>query len=274
MAFCLLNSLRVRKYDVKIGDQIRWAQTEEQIVRLFSQGSVTRDSPCRLTGSPDWQDVNEFFPTLKYGCAVTPPELPAGVDRRPTIDLDRDERHKPAMTSSLKAGWICFGLGLLVAWIFPPAFIFYSIALIMAVVAMCTHQVNKGLALLLSSFIGMGTSAMISFFLAVGLFAAAAAPVVAKVNKDIERQREAQRQLMEPQRKALASLNKVFTQPAPLVPRQPTPTPIRQMSKRQLFEEIERVEKQQRNLRSAGQDLPLSTVDYLEKLRTALDSGT
>ena len=244
---------------------------------LFSRGSVTRHTPCRLAGSQDWHDVNEFFPTLKYGCPATPPDLPVHVERLPTIDLDRDERKRPALTSALKAGWICFGLGLAVAWIFPPAFFFYSVALIMAVVAMCTHQVNKGLILLLSSFVGMGTSAMISFFLAIGLFAAATAPAIARAQKHIERQQEAEHRLMESQQKALASINRAFSQPPPHLPpviaRQPTPTPIQQMSKRQLFEEIERVERQQRELRSTGQDLPLSTVDYLEKLRTALDAG-
>jgi len=117
---------------------------------------------------------------------------------------------------------------------------------------------------------------MMAFFLAVGLFAAATAPVVAKVNENIERQREAERQLMKSQQRALDSLNLLIVHPppSPQVVRQPTPTPIQQMSKRQVFGEIERIERQQRDLRRIGQDLPLSTVDYLEKLKTALDSGT
>lgn len=221
-------------------------------------------------------DLNEYFPTLKYGCPARVPPLPVTTVLQPIVDFDTDERKKPALTSALKAGWICFGLGLAVAWIFPPAFLFYSIALILAVVAMCMHQVNKGLALLLSTFIGMGTSAMISFFLAVGLFAAAVGPAVAKANKEMERQREVERQLIVTQEKALSQLNQAFTNPPATRFQVPhaTPIPIQSMNKRQMFDEIARIEKEKRDLRRIGRDVPLETEDYLEKLKTALDAGS
>lgn len=245
---------------------------------LFSRGLVNRDSPCRIAGTEAWQDVNEFFPTLKYGSptAVPPPVRSIRVDPDPVVDFNRDERNKPALTSSLKAGWICFGLGLAIAWIFPPAFFFYSVALIMAVVAMCTHQINKGIILLLSSFVGMGTSAMISMFLAIGLFAAAAAPGIAKANKQLEQAQQQQAQLVAAQQRAITSLNQAIMRPAatPFPVRQSTPMPINAMSKRQLFDEIARIEKEKRDLRKFGRDVPLVTEDYLEKLKTALDAGS
>jgi hypothetical protein len=177
------NSHGVRNYDVKIGEQVRWSQSEADITDLFARRVVSRDTPCRVSGTEDWHDVNEYFPMLKYNCPAPIPALPVERELHPAFDLGRDERNKPALTSAMKAGWICFALGLALAWIFPPAFFFYSIALILAVVAMCTHQVNKGLALLLSTFAAMGASALVAFLLAVGLFAAAAAPIIAKANR-------------------------------------------------------------------------------------------
>jgi len=268
----------VRKFDVKVGDQILRAQTEAEITVLFFRGLVTRDSPCRISGSPEWQDVNEFFPTLKYGrpTAVPPPPVSnIRIEPDPGIHLHRDERNQPALTSSLRAGWICFGLGLAIAWIFPPAFLFYSVALIMAVVAMCTHQVNKGITLLISTFVGMGTSVMISMFLALGLFAAAAGPGIAKMNKDLQRATQQQAQVLATRQRSFAALNQTITRSAttPLPVRQSTPVPIQSMSKRQLFDEIARIEKEKRDLRRFGRDIPLATEDYLEKLKTALDAG-
>jgi len=40
-----------------------------------------------------------------------------------------------------------------------------------------------------------------------------------------------------------------------------------------LFDEIARIEKEKRDLRRFGRDIPLATEDYLEKLKTALDAG-
>lgn len=262
-------------------------QSEADILALFCRGLITHTSRCRLSNTATWRDVNEFFPLLKYQPPVSgvpvPVPAPTPSPGPPPLGFSRDERGKPALTSALKAGWICFGLGLAIAWIFPPAYAFYSIALILAIVAMCTHQVNKGVILLLSSFVGMGTSILVSVTLAVGFFALAVTPAVVKAQKDMEQvrlqQEAAQRNLLAAQQRVIASLN-------PALPRQPfiqptfqahspsTPPPsvqplIQSMTQHQLFEEIARVEKQQRELRKAGRDLPPSTRDYLEQLRNA-----
>ena len=53
--------------------------------------------------------------------------------------------------SAVQAGWICIALGLLVAWWFPLGHVFFSVAMIMAVIAMSTHQVKSGFMLLASA---------------------------------------------------------------------------------------------------------------------------
>ena len=55
------------------------------------------------------------------------------------------------MTSAVLAGWVCVSLGLVMAWFFPLAHFFFSLGLIMAVIAMATHQVRAGLLLLAGS---------------------------------------------------------------------------------------------------------------------------
>jgi hypothetical protein len=96
------------------------------------------------------------------------------------------------ISSALKAGWICFGLGLLLSWFFALANVFFSIAIVSAVVAMCTHQVNRGLALLLTSFVGMLLCAILFFALAVGTVAVAAAPAIRQADSDLKRMRRQQ----------------------------------------------------------------------------------
>jgi hypothetical protein len=51
-------------------------------------------------------------------------------------------------------------------WIFGLGFAFFSVAMICAVVAMCTNQVQRGLILLLSSFASLAICAVI-FFVAI-----------------------------------------------------------------------------------------------------------
>ena len=68
---------------------------------------------------------------------------------------------RPPQTSALLAGWICVGIGLLTAWFFPPAHVFFSVAIVLSVVAMATHQVRAGLLLLASSLAGIGVCAVL-----------------------------------------------------------------------------------------------------------------
>ncbi len=69
-----------------------------------------------------------------------------------------EERREPS-TSAITAGWICAGCGWLTAWFFPPAHVFFSVAIVLSVVALATHQVRAGLLLLAGSLAGIGVCA-------------------------------------------------------------------------------------------------------------------
>src|SRR5438034_5967760 len=58
-------------------------------------------------------------------------------------------------SSAVKAGWICLFLGFLTFWIFGLGFIVFLATFILAIVAMSTHRVGQGIALLISS-VGSG----------------------------------------------------------------------------------------------------------------------
>lgn len=47
--------------------------TSAQISELFYAGRLRRDSPCRLSGKPQWRTVDEIFPLLKYESASLRP---------------------------------------------------------------------------------------------------------------------------------------------------------------------------------------------------------
>jgi hypothetical protein len=65
----------------------------------------------------------------------SPPPLPVQV------------KHTP---SSIKAGWICIGLGFLTFWT-GIGLVFFSVAMILSVVAMCSNRVGAGVAVLVSA---------------------------------------------------------------------------------------------------------------------------
>ena len=52
-------------------------------------------------------------------------------------------------------------LGLITAWFFPPAHLFFSLGLIMATIAMATHQVRAGLLLLAGTLAGATLCAVV-----------------------------------------------------------------------------------------------------------------
>jgi hypothetical protein len=123
------------------------------------------------------------------------------------------------MSSALKAGWICFGIGLAISWFFPLGQAFFSVALITAIVAMCTHQVNRGLALLLSSFVAMAVCAAIFFVLVVGTIGMAVAPVARKANADLRKAQATRAQAVQQMNQAStqlqSNLNAINGQTAP-----------------------------------------------------------
>ena len=64
-------------------------------------------------------------------------------------------------TSAVLAGWVCVSFGLVMAWFFPLAHFFFSLGLIMAVIAMATHQARAGLLLLAGSLAASALCALV-----------------------------------------------------------------------------------------------------------------
>jgi len=71
-------------------------------------------------------------------------------------------------SSATKAGWVCVVLGFLTFWIFGLGFVFFSVAVVCAVVAMRTNQVQRGLILLVSSLVSLAMCGVLFMFLVVG----------------------------------------------------------------------------------------------------------
>ena len=80
----------------------------------------------------------------------------------------------PAKSSAMKAGWICLILGYLSFWIAGLGFIFFSVTIILAVVAMCTNQVKQGIVLLVSSLASLVLCAILFLTIILGTVGAAA----------------------------------------------------------------------------------------------------
>jgi hypothetical protein len=143
-------------------------------------GEIDRHSPCALSGSSQRQTVDDLLPLLKWESRSSSPIKDSSLapDRDAISrsyaavsfppDLDQSERRP------LRAGWICFGLGLAIAWIFPLAHVFYSVAMILSVVAMCRLPARHGITLLICSFLGIGISLAISLAVGVRFIAALA----------------------------------------------------------------------------------------------------
>jgi len=81
------------------------------------------------------------------------------------------------MSSAVKAGWICLGLGACFFWT-GIGFVFFSVGIILGVVAMATNQVKRGLILLVSSLVSLALFALIFFALIVGTVGVAAKKAV------------------------------------------------------------------------------------------------
>ena len=80
------------------------------------------------------------------------------------------------MTSAVLAGWVCVSLGLVMAWFFPLAHLFFSLGLIMAVIAMATHQVRAGLLLLAGTLAASALCALVFLSGVVALIHATLSP--------------------------------------------------------------------------------------------------
>lgn len=78
-------------------------------------------------------------------------------------------------TTAIQAGWICFALGALTFWVFGIGMVFFSVALVLGVVAMVTHQVRRGLILFSCSFAAIVVIPISCLMLGLGVFGFAVA---------------------------------------------------------------------------------------------------
>ena len=90
-------------------------------------------------------------------------------------------------SSATKAGWVCLILGFLTFWIFGFGFVFFSVAIVCAVVAMCTNQLQRGLVLLLSSLFSLAICGVVFMLLVVGTVVGTAGVAVQKAQRDIQK---------------------------------------------------------------------------------------
>ena len=65
-------------------------------------------------------------------------------------------------------------LGCLTFWILGFGFVFFSVAFILAVVAMCTNQVKQGIILFVSTFASLAVCVVLFMVLVLGTFGAVA----------------------------------------------------------------------------------------------------
>jgi len=259
-----------RRYDVEVAGKTTRNLDGDEIELLFSLGEIDRASKCRVNGTTTWSTIDEFFPLLKHGGTHIQPR-PARAESLGELD----GRSKRAMTSSIKAGWICLGIGFCVAWIFPPAHVFYSASIVLAIVALATNQVRRGLVLLISSFVAAGISALITFLLALGFLGAAVKPHFAQMEADAARVRELQRKSELQIQKANEQIAKdMKSAPAPSNIKQVDTRPLSQRTPRELLDEIARVEEQHRRTTAQGKEVPKYLRHRLDELRKAYDQSS
>jgi hypothetical protein len=179
----------VKLYDLLV-EGYHTPLTASQIAELFHAGQIQRNDPCKEVGTERWRTIDELFPLLKYHSSGSSESTRRGVSTDPSTDHAKPAG-RPA-TSALRAGWVCFAIGLSLSWFFPLGQAFFSIAMITAVVAMCAHEVNRGLILLLSTFCGAALCALIFFTLVIGTIGVVGAPAIEQANASLKQTRAAQ----------------------------------------------------------------------------------
>ena len=85
--------------------------------------------------------------------APVPPPLPAAAGPK---------------NSAVRAGWICIALGFLTFWIFGLGMVFFSVAMVRSVVAMCKDCVQDGIILLVTSLASCVVCAILLMTVVVG----------------------------------------------------------------------------------------------------------
>jgi hypothetical protein len=177
----------VKLYDLLV-EGYHTPLTASQIAELFHAGQIQRNDPCKEVATERWKTIDELFPLLKYHSSGR--SIRRGVSTDPSTNNAKPAA-RPA-TSALKAGSVCFAIGLSLSWFFPLGNAFFFIAFITAIVAMCAHEVNRGLILLLSTFCGAALCALIFFTLVIGTMGVVAAPAIEQANASLKQMRAAQ----------------------------------------------------------------------------------
>ena len=255
----------MNQFDVVVDGQIRLNLAEEDMAVLFSMGHINRTSRCRVAGTTAWRTVDDVLPRLKWGIKG----ISAPTRRLDVPFISSGESTQPK-TSAIKAGWICLAIGVPFAWLFPPAHALFTASLVLGIVAMATHQIGRGLALMLSSIFVAAVSMLVSCLLALGLFTKAIEPGVTKMTHDLE----------DLNRKMQATMPVVKNPVRPPVmsfkSSTPMPNPASRLSasnpaQTDLLPEISRMEKRQRELRRENRELDAAGMEYLQKLRMEYD---
>lgn len=56
-----------KRYELRVEGHILWNLTEADITEIFQRGRIGSSTPCRISGSTEWRNLDEYFPLLKYG---------------------------------------------------------------------------------------------------------------------------------------------------------------------------------------------------------------
>ena len=68
----------MRSFQVKIGDREEGPLTETEVVQIFADGRVDRNTPCKPSDHGEWKTIDDYLPMLKYGTQLPPPtKVPA-----------------------------------------------------------------------------------------------------------------------------------------------------------------------------------------------------
>lgn len=283
----------MRRYELHV-EGYHAPLTAEQIAELFRAKQVRRNDKCREVGAREWRTIDELFPLLKYDSSSGISGLPPTGSGRKKSAFDGSDQPGDVvrpMSSALKAGWICFGMGAAISWFFPFGNAFFSVAVITAIVAMCTHQVNRGLALLLSSFVAIGLCAVVFFTLVLGTLGVVTGTALKQANENMQRQQAQQRralnqmtaanqQTQTAMRNTFASIGAPRSAPAAQLQQASRPfdqqqqydlatARAREQQQRAAAEE----QKRQQNIREAERqrDLAKAKEEQLERVQSSID---
>jgi hypothetical protein len=63
----------MKSYVVKFSDREEGPYAETQMARMFADGRINRNTPCKPVSGGEWKSVDDYLPTLKYGTQLPPP---------------------------------------------------------------------------------------------------------------------------------------------------------------------------------------------------------